>query len=338
MRLIMTLLVRDEVDVVDAQIAYHLNAGVDLVLATDHESRDGTTEMLERYERQGCLRLTRVTGEMRESVWRTRMARAAAAEHAADWVLNTDADEFWVPSRGTLKEALGAVPDEFGVVWALTRHFVPRPDDGEAFAERMTARFSGTAPLNDPTSPYRPHAKAAHRADPAIVVLFGSHDVRSRLQPLRGWHPADVLHFPFRSAEQWERKGVRRARGDKPLGQYVRAYEASAAGRSTDFYSSLLVDDETLSRGVAEGSLVVDTRLRDALRETRAADVCPGGVDEQALAAAESSALHEANVVRTGRRLDVLATRVEAVEERGWASVAGRLRRSGSAGGKTGVS
>ena len=47
MRLVQTLLVRDEVDIVDTQIAYHLNAGVDFVIATDHESRDGTTDILE---------------------------------------------------------------------------------------------------------------------------------------------------------------------------------------------------------------------------------------------------------------------------------------------------
>ena len=43
MKLVQTLVVRDEADVVDAQISYHLNAGVDFVLATDHDSQDGTT-------------------------------------------------------------------------------------------------------------------------------------------------------------------------------------------------------------------------------------------------------------------------------------------------------
>ena len=207
MTLAMTLVVRDEVDIVDAQISYHLDAGVDFVIATDHGSRDGTTDVLESYARQGYLRLFREQGEMRDSAWRTGMARLAATEYAADWIINADADEFWVPRRGTLKNLLSAIPEEFGVIWALTRHFVPRPEHGEFFAERMTVRFSATTPLNDPTSPYRPHAKAAHRADPAIVVLYGSHDVRSSLPRLSGWFPADVLHFPFRTREQWERKG-----------------------------------------------------------------------------------------------------------------------------------
>jgi hypothetical protein len=315
-KLVQTLVVRDEADIVDAQISYHLNAGVDFVLATDHDSQDGTTEVLQSYERKGVLRFFRERGEMRESVWRSRMASLAATEHGADWVINTDADEFWMPRRGTLKEALAAVPAEFGIVWAITRHFLPRPGNMESFAERMTIRLSATAPVNDPTSPYRPHAKAAHRADPEIVVLFGSHNVVTKLAPLRGWYPADVLHFPFRTREQYERKGVRRAHGDKPLGQYVKAYEASERGRVEDSFGSLAVDDDTLADGQRAGTLVVDTRLRDALQSVGGAAMPRA---EETRAAAEAAALGEANMVRTCRRLDVLAARISAVETRRWA-------------------
>jgi hypothetical protein len=332
MRLVMTLVVRDEVDIVDAQIEYHLNAGVDFVLATDHDSRDGTTDILEKYARDGYLRLFRERGEMRESEWRTRMARLAAVEHGADWVINTDGDEFWMPRRGTLKQALVAVPNDVGIVWALTRHFVPRPEDGGFFAERMTARLSLDAPLNDPTSPYRPHAKAAHRADPRIVVLFGSHDVVSDLKRMHGWHPADVLHFPFRAREQYERKGVRRARGDKPLGQYVKAFEASERGRVEDAYGSLVVDGAIMARGLVEGSLVVDTRLRDALRELHGGEgnvlaAVPGTVEEDVRAVAEETALYEANLVRARRSIDVLNARLGVLEEHAGARVPARRIR-----------
>ena len=315
LKLVQTLVVRDEADVVDDQLAYHLNAGVDFVIASDHQSTDGTTEILERYARDGHLRRIEVEGEMHDARWRTHMARLAASENGADWVINTDADEFWMPRRGTLKEAFAAIPDTHGVIFALSRHFVPRPEDGEHFSERMVVRASPQAAVHDPASPFRPHLKAAHRADPDITISFGSHTVWSRRwRPLHHWHPADVLHFPFRSLEQWENKGVRRARGDKPLGQYVTALLAKERGRSADRYSTLVVDDADLERGLASGALQVDTRLRDALAVPRTdSDAAPlQPYDPSYLS--DSAEVREAEAVRLRRSLDGLATRLVALD------------------------
>ena len=46
-------------------------------------------------------------------------------------------------------------------------------------------------------------------------------------------------------------------------------YRARESGRFSDLYESLVVDDAAVERGVADGSLVVDVRLRDALRAIR---------------------------------------------------------------------
>jgi hypothetical protein len=315
-KLVQTMLVRDEVDVVGAQIAYHLDAGVDYVIATDHDSRDGTSDVLDAYAREGHLLRIPQSGPMFEREWRTHMARLAATEHGADWVIHTDADEFWMPRGGSMKDVLGAVPPDLGVVWALTCHFVPRPEVVPEFAERMTARVSMAAPLNDPTSPYRPHAKVAHRADPELQVRYGAHQVHSRLQPLTDWYVADALHFPFRSLDQYVRKSLRQAHGEWHLGQYVRAFHAHEQGRAKAVFRSLVVDDETLQRGREAGSLVVDTRLRDALRSSRdRLDDGPGR--DRRPHEVEAAALREADIVRLARRIDDAATRVAALESRG---------------------
>jgi hypothetical protein len=270
----MTLLARNEADIVDAQIAFHLHAGVDFVIATDNRSDDGTREILERYERLGVLHLLREDGDdMRQDVWVTRMARLAATEFGADWVLNTDADEFWWPRGGTFKEVLGCVPSRFGIVRGAWRHFLPRPEDGRFFAERMTVRLAAPAHPGEKATVYHAHQKIAHRAHPEAWVYPGNHTVGGRgLEPLRGWHPIEVLHFSLRSVAQAARKfqggWLRNAEHDATLHQ-LRADEALRAGRVAEHFASMVVDDDALQRGLVDETLALDTRLRDALRSLR---------------------------------------------------------------------
>jgi Glycosyl transferase family 2 len=338
MKLVTTLLARDEADVVEAQIAFHLNAGADLVIVTDNRSSDGTTEILESLAREGQVHLIREEGtDFRQSEWVTRMARLAATDFGADWVINTDADEFWWPRGGDLKEVLAAVPKRYGIVRAIWRPFCPRPARGEFFAESMIVRLTPDAPINDPSSPFRPQSKVAHRADPQVVVTNGNHGLQgSTLAPLHGWYPFEALHFPIRSLEQWERKNVVTLAGwrENPRGfgtaYHEKVVQAQKEGRTGESYEALLVDDDNLERGLEDGSLTIDTRLRDVLRTLRLphgerAFALPSDrgdalsfprptVVEDAAYAVEAAALGEADVIRLQRRLDSLEQRLLTLE------------------------
>src|ERR1039458_1887987 len=59
MKLVMTLLVRNEADIIEANLEYHLAQGVDFVIVTDHGSEDGTSEILREYERMGVAKVIR---------------------------------------------------------------------------------------------------------------------------------------------------------------------------------------------------------------------------------------------------------------------------------------
>src|SRR5262245_18605233 len=166
MRVVMTLCVKDEVDVLDAQLAFHLNAGVDFVIVTDTGSTDGTLDVIEPYRRARVLRLRSDTaGAFRQADARTAMARLAAVEYGADWVISSDADEFWLPRGSSLRAVLDTVPPRYGVVGGLWRTFVARPDDGLPFHERMTFRLAAPNAVNDPTSKFRPNVKVVHRGN-----------------------------------------------------------------------------------------------------------------------------------------------------------------------------
>ncbi len=333
MKLVMTLLARDEADIVDAQIKFHLNAGVDYVVATDNLSQDGTTEILESYAKAGQLHLIREEGEyLQQAEWITRMGRLAATEFGADWVIHSDADEFWWPRGDSLKDVLASIPSRYGIVRALLRHFVPRPDDGSPFAERMTVRMSTSAPINDPRSLFRPNLKIIHRADPNVNVSIGAQRlIDSLLIPLRGWYPIEFFHFPVRSLEQCERKYSHQQTGpgQTPSPYYDRVRALIDEGRLEEVYGSLVVDDDALERGLEEGSLVIDTRLRDALSALRDGKELtfprPTVVDEAAYAV-DVAALGEADVVRLQRRLDTLEQRLLTIERRPSVRIEGKLR------------
>jgi hypothetical protein len=337
MKLLMTLLVRDEADIIDAQISFHLNAGVDYVIAMDHRSSDGTTEILESYERDGHLRLIRQDAEeVRQSEWVTVMARLAAVEHSADWVLNSDADEFWWPRARSLKEALAAVPASYGVVFAPMCYFLPRSGSGPFF-ERMTGRLIQSAPISSPTTRYRPVSKAAHRASATVVVRRGNHAVADAGRPLWSWHPLELLHFPDRSAQQLARKYRQTVsawpRDGRAPGAFVlAAHEAVGRGAVTGAgFERFGLTDEELREAHAAGTVVFDPRLRDVLRQLRSPSsgfARPGSRDDpldlveptlldSVRHAMDAVALHDAMLTRLRRDVDDLDSRVSVLEAGG---------------------
>jgi hypothetical protein len=335
MKLVMTLRARDEGDVLESQLAFHRAAGVDFFVAIDHRSSDKTSEILEQRAQAGDLHLIREESEeMHEGEWATRMARLAATEFGADWVISSDADEFWWPRGDSLKDVLASIPERYGVVRALLRHFVPRPDGDASFAERLTVRMSGQAPINDPTSLFRPNLKSINRADPEVRVAAGAHTlIDSQLVPLRGWYPIELLHFPIRSSEQFDRKyahleeSLRTGRN----AYYQEIHRARREGRLDEMYQSLVLDDAALERGLRAGTLALDTRLRDALRTLQSGEAVtfarPTVVDDASYAV-DVAALGEADVVRLQRRLDALEQRLLGLERRPLVRIDRKLRRS----------
>ncbi len=337
----MTLLARDERDIVEQHLDFHLAAGVDLVLVTDHASSDGTAEVLSEYERRGRVRVFREPpGPFRQREWVTRMARLAATEHDADWVLSSDADEFWWPRGGDLREVLDSIPRRYGIVQSFVRHFVPVRDDGRPFAERMTLRLASQAPINDPRSPWRPFRKIVHRGHPSAEVAEGSHGVGGTdLVPLRGWYPLEVLHFPIRTAAQLDRKGAlwgsaieKFYAGAEVVAGPGAAYHALAfrdteQGRSGAVFTDLVGSDADRDQALADGRLVEDTRLRDALGELAGGSLAfprPTAAEDAAFAV-DAAVLGEGDLIRVRRRLDELAGRVGALEAQPGARLGRRL-------------
>jgi hypothetical protein len=325
MRIAMTLLVRDEADVVDTWLRYHLARGVDVVIATDHRSIDGTSEILGEHARDGRVVVLREEAEtVRQSEWMTRMSRLAALEHGADWVIPSDADEFWWPRDGSIGEVLEAVPKDFGVVRGTMRNFVLLPGDDAVF-ERLTVR---TRPTSDLTSQYHAQVKVAHRGKADAIVGVGNHDVEgAELRLIREWFPFEVLHFPLRSVEQLQDKFRRRP----TTGQHTeRAVALLERGDLNALLAETVVDEEALTAGLLDGSLTRDLRLRDALRALRDSGTlppiaAPSLIDDAHLADEIQVALEHDSAVFAERQCAALEHAVAVLESR--TGIAGRIAR-----------
>ena len=275
MKLVLTLLCRDEADVLDSMIRFHLDQGVDWIIATDNGSVDGSLAILQRYERQGRLQLIQEPEHTHDqAVWVTRMARLAA-EQGADWVINSDADEFWWPRTGTLKSSLAALPDTVQACRVERTNFLPPPRDERdqrPFHQRQLVRERVSRnSLGEPLPP-----KLIHRADPQIEVSDGNHGASLAGQPLQGIDAAgiEILHVPIRSYPQLERKirqgaeALQRNRRVAPgVGHSWRSLYSDHLQQGTlpAYYDSLRPDEGSLAAQLSSGELLEDRRLQRSL-------------------------------------------------------------------------
>ena len=113
----------DDTDLAEENLRFHLNAGVDLVLAAVGDEQVGKT--LRSFGDR--VQLERPEGS--EAELRTRLARQAVTEHGADWVISGGAREFWWPRGEDLKEVLAPIPERYTIVQGLRRDFVPAGGD-----------------------------------------------------------------------------------------------------------------------------------------------------------------------------------------------------------------
>jgi hypothetical protein len=268
--------VRDEEDILEHNLRYHLAQGVDFFIVMDHMSVDGTPKILDTYRRAGVAEVILQThAGYLQGEWVTSMARRAAVQYGAEWVINNDADEFWWPLEGDLRSTLARVPDRFGSVAVPRHNFRPVAGSAGPFYERMVYRDAvSTNELGRPLL-----GKVCHRGHPEVVVSQGNHQavVPGRESLFRD--PAmEILHFPMRSLSQFEHKiatggrAYEQSPGLAPrLGGTWRSLHATLQreGLETHYEAACLAPGGVDGLG-DDGGLVRDERLRSFMRAEHA--------------------------------------------------------------------
>lgn len=275
MKIILTLLVRDEADILAANLDYHFSQGVDFVIATDNGSLDDTVAILQAFERRGRLRLLHeAPADWPQQRWVTRMARMASSDYRAQWVINSDADEFFAWREGTLRQALRRVPASVGAFHVPREDFVPfeRPCAAPPPVEMVYRKAFSTNPVGERLNP-----KAIHRGAPDVRVNRGNHKAFSarwsEIAPPQG---IEIFHYPIRSYEQFERKTRNMGSGyainaevaDRPnVGRAARLrYQLLLTGDlERHYWDEQFYSAEKLAAGLASGDLLRDPLIAERL-------------------------------------------------------------------------
>jgi GT2 family glycosyltransferase/glycosyltransferase involved in cell wall biosynthesis len=273
-RLVMTLLVRNEEDIVRHTIDFHLSRGVDFIIATDNGSTDSTRDILKEYEERGALHLIdEDTHTHSQAEWNNRMARIAREKYGADYLFHCDADEFWHPRTGNLKDEISRRPEDILVVDVVNVLLSDR-GGGECFPE--DTRYAVVAPIvaRDYQEETRENNLFYYQYPPKVMfksgqrlflVSQGNHAVVNKDGSTTEARSHDIViyHYPLRSREQFSQKVILGGSAyekntvlDKSMGFHKRRwYESYKKGLLDKEYKKLIVDRGQAEKLLREGFL-----------------------------------------------------------------------------------
>lgn len=229
-RLVMTILVRDEADIIEANIRTHAKLGVDAFAIMDNDSTDGTREILEKLKDEFEILIIDEKGDYKQAKWMRQLAHIAKNKLKADWVINNDADEFWIPNNGlNLKENLAfkgsvltvqrynMVPDEHSVTgenFFQSDYYVKSPVFYKKTKELTNPKQSIIIGKIGPKTIVNPYGLVYLRGGNHKALHIGNlrDYFRSGYDKIKRFEAIEVFHYSIRNYAQFEKNILNRKR------------------------------------------------------------------------------------------------------------------------------
>lgn len=271
----------DQADIVEDFLDWHLDLGVDLILALDGGSTDGTTDVLERYARtKRVVWFSLPERDMTKYSIADELAAMARDRHEADWIIYCDVDEFVCTHGKSLRTVLADSDSEGITLLVLPRRTMIGPPipPGRRVTEVLTLRIDRTV---------EPSAEQMISGDlpvPFAFVEVGGH-IAVRAAAIgsfaSGMHSATIawgtsatsdlyiLHYAIRGYEEFRQKvrNTEKWLEDNPhlphlWGWHWRRWiQLERAGRLREDYDCQFVSAARALELVADGTCAVDTTI-----------------------------------------------------------------------------
>ncbi len=292
----MSILVRDEADVIQDNILYHAATGVDHFIVTDNGSVDGTREILEELRQVvDLVIIDEPSHTIDQDLWVTRMAHHVRDNDSADWIINNDADEFWLSHRGSLKDAIVGDLDgantsgkTIGTLFCQRFNLIPSLESvvlaGYRFSDNHY-KVTDTLYEMDQSNPWHENnsnslirtlpGKVISRLDGLDSIDMGNHGARHQHARLES-NNVSIAHYPVRSFEQFERKVMNygqslanNTRFAPNISRHLRFwYEQYQQDNLYQEYLKFVLPEFRLKQLTGEGILCVETEVGSEIIET----------------------------------------------------------------------